>query len=435
MTYEVVPNTEEAPWRTIVSVRARFDTEDGPEYKTGSGVVTGRNDVLTASHLVYDSRHGDGVADHVEVVPGRMLDSQPFGTYAAIGWSHEIVDADGNFELEIAEVARDYAVLSFDTALGDRVGWMALDAGFTAGAASLTGYPGLQSGRMVTETASAGPAEIAGVLSLTGFDVDNGHSGGPVWTDGAAGPAVVGLVSTTGWGFQIGGAQYDRILSLMAGNEHLIAADGPIDVTGGALADGISGGDHADRIDGAAGDDTLAGGKGADTLTGGEGGDVLRGGEDNDTVEGTAGNNSLYGGLGDDSMLGGTGNDTINANEGNDTLTAGSAVSAELRGGKGNDSIVGGTGSDTLYSGMGSDTLTGGAGDDIFSFKGGDQAATITDFGTGNDKIEIAGYSFDQLTIFSNGAGNAVISLPDGTSIELQGVDAATLTADFFLFS
>lgn len=343
MTYEVVPNTEETPWRTVVSVRARFDTEDGPEYKTGSGVVVGRNDVLTASHLVYDSRYGDGVADRVEVVPGRMLDSQPFGTYAAVSWSHEIVDADGNFELEIAEAARDYAVLSFDTALGDDLGWMALDAGFTAGAASLTGYPGLQSGRMVTETASAGPAEVAGVLSLTGFEVWPGHSGGPVWTEGAAGPAVVGLVSTTGWGFQIGGAQYDRILSLMAGNEHLIAADGPIDVTGGALADGISGGDHADRIDGAAGDDTLAGGKGADTLTGGDGGDVLRGG-------------------------------------------------------KGHDSITGGAGDDTLYSGLGRDTLEDGAGADVFVLRGFDPAfpgallaPTILDFQSGLDLLMVEG--------------------------------------------
>lgn len=385
MTYVVVPNTEEAPWRTIVSVRVRFDTEDGPKYKTGSGVVVGRNDVLTASHLVYDSRHGDGVADHVEIVPGRMLDSQPFGTYAATGWSHEIVDADSNFELEIAEAARDYAVLSFDTALGDRVGWMALDAGFTAGAASLTGYPGLQSGRMVTETASAGPAEVAGVLSLTGFDVDNGHSGGPVWTEGAAGPAVVGLVSTTGWGFQIGGAQYDRILSLMAGNEHLIAADGPIDVTGGALADGISGGDHADRIDGAAGDDTLAGGKGADTLTGGDGGDVLRGG-------------------------------------------------------KGHDSITGGAGDDTLYSGLGRDTLEGGAGADVFvlrgfdpAFPGADLAPTLLDFQSGVDLLMVEGVTEPEIQ-----AGlakqtvnqNSLILSVGGSQVTLIGVELLT-EADF----
>ncbi|WP_430437711.1 trypsin-like serine protease [Oceanibaculum nanhaiense] len=374
MTYEVVPNTEETPWRTVVSVRARFDTEDGPKYKTGSGVVVGRNDVLTASHLVYDSRYGDGVADHVEVAPGSTPFGQPFGTYAATGWSHEIVDADGNFELEIAEAARDYAVLSFDTALGDRVGWMTLDAGFTAGAANLTGYPGLQSGRMVTETASAGPAEVAGVLSLTGFDVDNGHSGGPVWTEGAAGPAVVGLVSTTGWGFQIGGAQYDRILSLMAGNEHLIAADGPIDVTGGALADGISGGDHADRIGGAAGDDTLAGGKGADTLTGGDGGDVLRGG-------------------------------------------------------KGHDSITGGAGDDTLYSGLGRDTLEGGTGADVFVLRGFDPAfpgallaPTILDFQQGLDLLMVEGVTEPEIQ-----AGLAALTLNEGSLIFSVGGSQVTL--------
>lgn len=223
------------------------------------------------------------------------------------------------------------------------------------------------------------------MLSLTGFDVDNGHSGGPVWTEGAAGPAVVGLVSTTGWGFQIGGAQYDRILSLMAGNEHLIAADGPIDVTGGALADGISGGDHADRIDGAAGDDTLAGGKGADTLTGGDGGDVLRGG-------------------------------------------------------KGHDSITGGAGDDTLYSGLGRDTLEGGTGADVFVLRGFDPAfpgallaPTILDFQRGVDLLMVEGVTEPEiqagLAAQTVNEGSLIFSV-GGSQVTLIGVELLT-KADF----
>lgn len=383
MSYDVVTNTEDAPWRTIVSVRAYFDTPEGTREKTGSGVVAGRNDVLTASHLIYDSRYG--VADRVEVVPGSTPFDQPFGTFAAAGWSHEIVDPDGDFELEMDEAARDYAVLSFDTPLGDDVGWMALDSGFAGGAASLTGYPGLQSGRMVTETASAGPAEVAGVLSLLGFEVEGGHSGGPVWTDGADGPAVAGLVSTTGWGFQIGGAHYDQILSLLASNEHLLGAYGPIDVAGGALADAISGTDHADRIGGEAGADTLAGGKGADTLIGGAGGDVLRGG-------------------------------------------------------KGHDSIMGGAGDDTLYSGLGRDTLEGGEGADVFvlrgfdpAFPGADLAPTILDFQSGVDLLMVEGVLESDIQAALPGQtvdGDSLLLEVGGSVVALTGVRLLT-EADF----
>ncbi|RKQ70183.1 trypsin-like peptidase domain-containing protein [Oceanibaculum indicum] len=376
MAYSIVPDTESAPWRTVVSVRAWFDTATGREEKTGSGVLVGRNDVLTASHIVYDARYG--VADHIEIAPGSTPLTQPFGTYTAVSWSHEIVDPDDDNVLEIDEVTRDYAVLSFDTPLGDELGWMTLDPGFTAGTATVTGYPGIQSGRMTTETASAGLTEAAGVLSLTGFEVRPGHSGGPVWVEGANGPALVGLVSTIAWGFQIGGGQYDNILSLTAGNEHLLGAYGAIDVTGGALADTIAGTDHAD---------TLSGGKGADTLTGGDGSDVLRGG-------------------------------------------------------KGHDSIVGGAGDDTLYSGLGRDTLEGGDGADVFVlrgydpvFPGAELAPTLLDFAQGMDRLMVEGVTEPEIQAalaLQSVEGEFLIFEVSGSMIRLAGVNA--LSGADFLF-
>ena len=375
MSYITVPDTANEPWRTVVSVRVRFDTESGPQYKSGSGVVVGRNDVLTASHLIYDGLYG--VASHVEIVPGRMLDNQPYGTYTAVSWSHEVVDPDGDRVLDQAEAARDYAVLSFDTPLGDTLGWMTLNPGFTAGTANLTGYPAIQSGRMTTETASTGPTDTAGVLSLEGFDVWRGHSGGPVWTDGPDGPLLVGLVSTIAWGFRIGGAEYDRILSLTAANEHLLGAYGPIDVAGGALADEIAGTDFADRIDGGAGDDTLSGGRGSDTLTGGAGDDVLRGG-------------------------------------------------------KGHDWLRGGDGDDTLYSGLGRDTLEGGAGADVFVlrgydpvFPGAELGPTILDFEQGVDRLAFQGVSEAEVRAALTGqfeGEDSLIFAVGGTRVTLVGV-------------
>ena len=67
--------------------------------------------------------------------------------------------------------------------------------------------------------------------------------------------------------------------------------------------------------------------------------------------------------------------------------------STSARGGTGNDTLSGGDGNDALSGGDGNDTLTGGAGVDTFLFNSPINALTnidvITDFGLGNDKINL----------------------------------------------
>jgi len=74
----------------------------------------------------------------------------------------------------------------------------------------------------------------------------------------------------------------------------------------------------------------------------------------------------------------------------------GNALDNEIRGGNGNDRLLGGAGNDTLIGGAGNDTLTGGtgaAGDtgaDTFVLSAATGVDTITDFGSGIDKISIS---------------------------------------------
>jgi len=80
---------------------------------------------------------------------------------------------------------------------------------------------------------------------------------------------------------------------------------------------------------------------------------------------------------------------TITGGAGNDSITGGTL----------NDSLVGGAGNDTITGGVGQDNLTGGTGNDVFVFAANATGAvvssatapdTITDFTSGQDRIQVA---------------------------------------------
>ncbi|MES2295937.1 MAG: Ig-like domain-containing protein [Pseudomonadota bacterium] len=130
------------------------------------------------------------------------------------------------------------------------------------------------------------------------------------------------------------------------------------------------------------------GGNGNDKFTGSTGNDALAGGNGNDTLDGAAGNDSLDGGNGDDILIGGLGN----------------------------DSLDGGNGDDVLSGGIGRDILTGGRGNDVFVISAAaDSSAqemdTITDFGSGADKIDLTallGPAVDLIWSGKTAAANSV---------------------------
>jgi Ca2+-binding RTX toxin-like protein len=144
--------------------------------------------------------------------------------------------------------------------------------------------------------------------------------------------------------------------------------------------------------------------------------------------------NVINGTPGNDNLSGTSGNDIINGSEGDDVLT-GLRASDVLNGGDGNDILSGGKGSDTLNGGLGNDNLVGGAGNDLFVLGAGLGVDTISDFGNGQDTIQlINGLTFGQLSI-SSGTNGTLIRLASSGEVlaSLTGVEPNFIGSEDFI--
>ena len=179
-----------------------------------------------------------------------------------------------------------------------------------------------------------------------------------------------------------------------------------------------------DTMDGGWGDDQMFGGQGSDHMMGGFGHDMMHGGDDDDVMYGGAGNDKMSGDDGADDVQGGYGDDVVDGGIGNDRLD----------GGANNDVITGGDGADLIIGGYGQDTLSGGEGQDTFVFNDFSGKDVITDFESGVDTIEIAGWtwSFNNLNVSQVGANTEITYA--FAQIVLEDTDASTITAADFDF-
>src|SRR4028119_1731469 len=126
--------------------------------------------------------------------------------------------------------------------------------------------------------------------------------------------------------------------------------------------------------------------------------------------------NVINGTPGNDNQTGTSGNDIINGSEGDDVVT-GLRGNDFLNGGDGNDLLSGGKGSDTLNGGLGNDNLVGGLGNDVFVLGARLGVDTISDFGNGQDTIQlINGLTFGQLSI-SPGTNGTLIKVADSGEV------------------
>ena len=94
-------------------------------------------------------------------------------------------------------------------------------------------------------------------------------------------------------------------------------------------------------------------------------------------------------------LTGGRGKDTLDASGGNDTLS----------GGNGNDTLIADVGQDVLSGGNGADTFVLGANGQVsFDDAGSSDVASITDFQSGVDTIQLAGFAdlFSSISFGSN---------------------------------
>jgi T1SS-143 domain-containing protein len=94
-----------------------------------------------------------------------------------------------------------------------------------------------------------------------------------------------------------------------------------------------------------------------------------------------------------------------------------------------------------IFAWSGDDTLSASSGDDTLVFANKIGTDVVHHFDTAHDKIDLIGFagiaSFADVLahLGTDAAGNAIITLGDGQTITLNGVSAASLTANDFLFN
>lgn len=258
----------QAPYYRIVKVEAHFANGS---IAHGSGVLVGRNDVLTASHVIYNAALG-GLASQISVVPGYDQDPTEDGDFAALGPTpfgvyqvetatyNTNFDPDGDGQLlsgdngsDLVGTERDVALLGLTVPVGDVLGYMTPTV-LTGGALSVHvgGYPsGFGDQTDQTGTIIYNPVDYH--FQVGHFDLRPGNSGGPLWYGDAATQYVVGLVSTTGYAHDIG-ALYSTITSSIVQNDSVI---GSLQLTGTAGNDRLSNSADAALYDGKDGIDTF----------------------------------------------------------------------------------------------------------------------------------------------------------------------------------
>lgn len=220
MTRFVGANSSTFPYSALAYIEATFI--DGTRV-SGSGALVGRNDVLTAAHVLYDPVLG--AATNVQVEFGRDGRSRPIDTFDATELSYYELDTEEPGLLSQSESEYDFALVSLSDAVGDDIGWFALGDYAPGKEYRVTGYPGIYrdaSGpRMIEDIGTSMPMPNYDLIDLSDFEINPGNSGGPVWYSSIEGPVVIGAVSTSLWAAEVS-AHYETLASWIVGNDYLI---------------------------------------------------------------------------------------------------------------------------------------------------------------------------------------------------------------------
>lgn len=139
---------------------------------------------------------------------------------------------------------------------------------------------------------------------------------------------------------------------------------------------------------------------------------ILQGTPRRDVIRGLGGNDTIFGLGGNDRLLGDAGND-------------------RLVGGAGNDTLLGGAGNDILDGGPGNDVITTGAGRDRIVVRRNQGFDRVTDFKNNQDKIDLVGISFGQLTLRQQG-NDVLVKLGRGNLLLIEDTNLRVINrADF----
>lgn len=213
------------PYSAVVFLEVTFAS--GNVY-TGSGVMVGPNDVLTAAHVVYSD--SEGAAVNVRVSAGYNNGNAPFGTIAAAEWNYFDWDFNGDDLLTRAESEFDLAIVGLSTTLGNQTGWFGMSTNYSSGYYNLSGYPGVYTGtngaRLTNDYGLVNEDPVNYVFNYVSVESNPGNSGGPLWYQGSNGPYVVGIASTGSWAADIT-KNFNQIQQWIAGNDDLIQTGPP----------------------------------------------------------------------------------------------------------------------------------------------------------------------------------------------------------------
>nr|WP_321986566.1 glycoside hydrolase family 16 protein [uncultured Lichenicoccus sp.] len=270
---------------------------------------------------------------------------------------------------------------------------------------------------------------IAGAGSATLY----GGAGGGGFTGGSAGDNVLVSQGASGANTTLtGGGTGDRIfgsgsgsdvVAVGAGAETVLGGGGPTTINGGVGGSVLFGGAGVTSVEGSsAGGDTVVGGEGSLQFTG-QRGDAVFGGTGVLVVDGSVmGADSIVGGAGALAVTGRGANMLVAASTSTSDIVTGSGASL-IFANAGASTIAGGAGSMQVVLGAGSATIDEGKGAATYQVIKGSAAGidTLNGFRPASDSVNLYGYAPSQVSVAASG-GSTLISLTDGTRIELVGV-------------
>lgn len=293
-------DTTGSPYNSIVRVTGSF----GGRSVYGSGVLIAPNEVLTASHLVYQSDLG--FATGLAVTPGYNAGAEPYGRASVTNYHYNDAHIAGGlislfnsqFDIAVLHLERPFELPSFG-----------YGASFAGGLVNVTGYPSSGLGAQV-DIREPARLDAAYTYLLDEAALGSGSSGAPVWiTDDTGRPNAVGVVSSgssagDGYSARVAGQNLSAIKTWLAQDAAIDVANAnyawaSAGKTGSAALDGVGTGGpsyiHYQKI--WATNDSVAINCGAPNV-------FLHSGVGNDALQVSVGHNVLDGGTGSNFLTG-----------------------------------------------------------------------------------------------------------------------------------
>lgn len=224
MSYEADDDTY--PGKATVYVRAVWNDT----IRVGSGALIGPNDVVTASHVIYDGALG-GLADSITVYPSYDPDETFNASYPGVYFQYfETFDPDNDGRISLGDQnaltkagsEQDIALISLSADLSDQYGYYGVSWDYQGGTASVLGHPGVYDNNLIYDDGSVTRSSVDAVYYNDTIEVNPGNSGGPVFYSEGASSYVFAVVSS-GRAFTALSGHRDWLTQAIADNDLYIS--------------------------------------------------------------------------------------------------------------------------------------------------------------------------------------------------------------------